>query len=181
MRYDVTGSFVKISETTGTIQNTSHDYSVEVSRQAVADSGIVLYPLNDFSFSNEVLYMRCIDADGLAEVRVLPFAVNAVAGGGSASGATTISGGISCCGCSAIDIASDELIDAMLKNVFGTVGSFSGIGGCSVSLDIASDELINDMLTNVFGNNDVTTGGYSAGIATDKQIADMLDGIFGKP
>lgn len=180
MRYEVTGEFVKIAETAGTIQNTSNVYAVEVSHKAEADSGIILYPLNKFSFSDETIYLRCIDMGGRAEIRVLPFAVDS-GGNGSASSTTTISGGISCCGCSALDIASDELIDDMLKNVFGTVGSFSGIGGCSVSLDIASDELINDMLTNVFGNNDVTTGVYPVGIATDEEINNILDNVFPLP
>lgn len=89
MRYNVTGEFTKISETTGTIQNVSN-YSVEVSDKAEAGSGILLYPLNKFSFNEVVLFMRCVDVGGRAEILVTPFTVDmgigVISGGGSSSG-----------------------------------------------------------------------------------------------
>lgn len=83
MRYTVTGDFIKINETAGTIQNTSRIYPVEVSNKSEANSGILLYPLNKFSFSGTPIYLRCMEG-GCAEILVVPFIVNAGSGGGSA-------------------------------------------------------------------------------------------------
>ena len=73
MRYNVTNELTKISETAGTIQNVSNVYPVEVSDKAEAGSGILLFPLNQFSFNAPTLYMRCTDAGGWAECRVVTF------------------------------------------------------------------------------------------------------------
>lgn len=73
MLYNVTNDFIKISETSGTIQNASCVYSVEVSDKAEAGSGILLFPLNQISFKAPSLYMRCTDSGGLAECRVVTF------------------------------------------------------------------------------------------------------------
>ena len=81
MIYNVTSSFTRITETAGTIQNNSYIYPIEVSNQAVADSGILLYPLNKFSFSGTQLYLRCIESDKEAEVRVVPFEAAVLRGG----------------------------------------------------------------------------------------------------
>ena len=70
MLYSITGEFTYIA--TGTIQNTSSVYSVEVSDKAEIDSGFLLMPLNKMSFDGEV-YMRCIG--GCAPVRVVSFIV----------------------------------------------------------------------------------------------------------
>ena len=84
MIYNVTSDFTRINESSGTIQNDSYIYAVEVSDKAVVDSGILLYPLNKFSFSG-TRYMRCTDAGGWAEIRVVPFFVD----GGIFSGDTS--------------------------------------------------------------------------------------------
>ena len=73
MIYNVTNDFVRLSETAGTIQNNSYIYPIELSNQAVADSGILLYPLNKFTFSGTQLYMRCTDGGAWAQIRVVPF------------------------------------------------------------------------------------------------------------
>lgn len=88
MRYSVTDQFIKISETSGTIQNISNVYPVEVSDKAEPGSGILLFPLNKFSFSDTVLFMRCVDVGGRAEILVTPFTVDMGIGGstGDASG-----------------------------------------------------------------------------------------------
>lgn len=88
MRYEVTGEFTKISETTGTIQNMSNVYAVEVSNKAEADSGIILYPLNRISVTLSECYLRCVDG-GNAEVRVVPFEVDVTRGGGSSAAGTS--------------------------------------------------------------------------------------------
>ena len=90
MRYNVTNEFTKISETAGTIQNVSNVYPVEVSDKAEAGSGILLFPLNKFSFNEAVLFMRCVDVGGRAEILVTPFTVDmgigVISGGTSSSG-----------------------------------------------------------------------------------------------
>lgn len=73
MIYNVTSEFTRLAETAGTIQNNSYIYPIEISNQAVADSGILLYPLNKFTFSGTQLYMRCTDGGEWAEIRVVPF------------------------------------------------------------------------------------------------------------
>ena len=73
MIYNVTNDFVRLSVTAGTIQNNSYIYPIEISNQAVADSGILLYPLNKVSFSGATLYMRCTDGGAWAQIRVVPF------------------------------------------------------------------------------------------------------------
>ena len=70
MRYKVTNEFIKINESQGTIQNTSQIYTVEVSNQNVVDSGALLYPLNQISFSDTPIYLRCVDSGGWAAIRV---------------------------------------------------------------------------------------------------------------
>lgn len=73
MRYKVTNEFIKINESQGTIQNTSQIYTVEVSNQNVVDSGALLYPLNQISFSDTPIYLRCVDSGGWAAIRVFNF------------------------------------------------------------------------------------------------------------
>ena len=76
MLYTITNEFTRISETAGTIQNNSRIFDVEVSDRAVAGSGILLYPLNSFTFSGTTLYLRCRSADGWAAINVVPFFIN---------------------------------------------------------------------------------------------------------
>ena len=83
MIYNVTNEFTQLAESAGTIQNNSYVYPVEVSDRAEADSGILLYPLNKFSFSGTKLYMRCVDGGAWAEIRVVPFTLDF--GGSTAS------------------------------------------------------------------------------------------------
>lgn len=71
MIYSLTENFTQISETTGTIQNASHIGTIEMSDSNAPDSGILIYPLQKVSFSDQTVYLRCID--GYAEARVLPF------------------------------------------------------------------------------------------------------------
>ena len=88
MIYSVANDFVKINETSGTIQNTSSIFSVEISDKAEIDSGLILPPLNKISFSDKTLYARCIDENMRAELRVVPFVVDM--GVGSSSGGSSI-------------------------------------------------------------------------------------------
>lgn len=51
MNYVVKKEFVKINETSGTIQNTSRINAVEISNQAVKNTGVFFSPQKLFSFS----------------------------------------------------------------------------------------------------------------------------------
>lgn len=86
MNYIVTTkTFTRISETSGTIQNTSRINAVEISNQAVKNTGVLLSPQEMFSFSDTTLYARCVEGGG-AEIRVVPFLINfGVTQGGSSS------------------------------------------------------------------------------------------------
>lgn len=72
MVYQLSKNFTQIAETTGTIQNTSHIYTLEMSPSNIKDNGIFIYPLQTKSFSNQTIYLRCVDGAG-AEARVIPF------------------------------------------------------------------------------------------------------------
>ena len=85
MKYIVTQKkFTRIIETRGTVQNASRINTVEISNQAVMNTGALLLPQEKFSFSGLTLYARCADSGG-AELRVVPFMMNY----GSASSITT--------------------------------------------------------------------------------------------
>ena len=87
MIYNVTDHFVQISETSGTIQNSSYIFDVEISHKAENDSGILLRPLNKYSFSDQTIFARCVD--GAAQIRVVPFIVDS---GGVISSSDSTSG-----------------------------------------------------------------------------------------
>lgn len=80
MRYDITTEFTQLTETTGTVQNISCFNAVEVSDKAQADTGILLAPLQKFSFADQTLYVRCA-AQGGATISVVPFELAAEGGG----------------------------------------------------------------------------------------------------
>ena len=81
MRYVATKEFTRISESAGTIQNTSPICTVEVSDKAEAGSGILLYPKEKITVRGSPIYIRCIS--GAAYVNVVTFVV--VGEGGSSS------------------------------------------------------------------------------------------------
>lgn len=71
MRYTVTNDFIKISETAGTIQNTSSIYTLEVSASKTKDSGVLVYALNSVTIKGSPVYIRCVEDGGFIDVRVL--------------------------------------------------------------------------------------------------------------
>ena len=105
MLYNVTNDFAKIGETSGTIQNTSHIYSVEVSDKAEENSGILLYPLNKMSFDGDI-YARCVDTEGAVEARVITFEVTDIIGSSSYAGGSS---------CDGYDFATFEDIENLLN------------------------------------------------------------------
>ena len=78
MIYNVTSDWVQIDYTSGTIQNNSHIFDVEISNSTSIGGGVLLHPLNKFTFADQIIYMRCV-GNGQAEVRVVPFVLD---GGG---------------------------------------------------------------------------------------------------
>lgn len=90
MRYPLTKNFTKLSETSGTIQNSSKIYAVEISDNPIAGSGFLLHPLNKISFTDKQLYARCAEVAAV-DVYVVPFTVDmgvTVGSGDSAEGFT---------------------------------------------------------------------------------------------
>lgn len=122
MIYNVTNEFTRLAETAGTIQNNSYIYPIEISNQAVADSGILLYPLNKFTFSGTQLYMRCTDGGAWAEIRVVPFLLDF----GTSTATPTAD--------TDTDSDVDELIADALNGTYST--------------DPDADSVINEMLDN---------------------------------
>ena len=88
MKYIATRkTFTRINETSGTLQNTSKISDVEVSNEAVENTGIILAPQDKFSFSDATLYVRCVGGGG-AEIRVVPFMLDFGISQGGTSTAT---------------------------------------------------------------------------------------------
>ena len=74
MRYSLSKDFIKINETTGTVQNPSQIRTLEMSENNTPNSGLLIPPLQAHTFVGTTIYLRCID--GLAEARVVPFLVD---------------------------------------------------------------------------------------------------------
>ena len=103
MIYKVTNTVIKIKEKTGTIQNKSRDYDIEVSQSPDFTDKILLLPRQKFSFSDVNIYLQCAEEGFTAEVFVVPFMINNGGGGGS----TVISSDTH-------SVATNSEIDAML-------------------------------------------------------------------
>ena len=81
MIYTITSEFTKLNESQGTVQNSSNIFTLELSDSNIPDSGVLIYPLNQLSFSG-TKYLRCVD--GTVQARVVAFA--AVAATDNAAG-----------------------------------------------------------------------------------------------
>ena len=60
--------FIKLDETTGTIQNTSDNFTLELSSKNELNSGIFIYPHRQCSFKNTPVYLRCVNGYVLANI-----------------------------------------------------------------------------------------------------------------
>ena len=109
MIYHVTNDFIKIHETSGTIQNPSSIHTLEISENNERNNGILIYPLQKHSFTDTEIFIRCID--GQAEVRVVPFILDAKGGGGNVE-SFIIAG-------ESYHVATNTQIYDLLDNVFG--------------------------------------------------------------
>ena len=95
---------IKISETSGTIQNTDQINKVEISENETFANNIILYPLQKVTFQNQI-YARLFDNNDLpVELRVIPISLNAGGGGGNSSTDNA-------------DIATDDEFDEMLDEL----------------------------------------------------------------
>ena len=123
---------VAISETSGTIQNTDQINKIELSDSTEFTNNIILYPLQKFTFQNQ-LYARLFDNDNLpVELRVIPLQFDS-GGGTSGDGDYTI----------ATNTEFDEMLDEVLPTV--TSGETSG----DDSGEVATDDEFNEMLDDI--------------------------------
>lgn len=72
MIYSVGKDFIKINETSGTVQNSSSMYTIEMATEPVPNSGIVIYPAQSVSYHDKTIYLRCVDGV-TTKIRCVPF------------------------------------------------------------------------------------------------------------
>ena len=159
MLYNVTGEFVKVTETGGTIQNNSQAFTVEISDNTDEDSGYLLRPLNRVSFSGDI-YVRCTEGGGRAQVNVVSFITDS---GGSSSGGSYVDDS---------SVAPDSDIDNLIDDIFG-----DDSGSTVDDSQVASDEDIDSLLDDIFGSDD-TSPSAAPSVATDADIDSLIEDIF---
>ena len=173
MLYNISDEFTKISQTRGTIQNTSQCYSVEISDNAVTGNGFLLYPFRCVSFTGNI-FARCAERGGHVRINVVSFVVNA--SGNSSGGGSYIDDS---------SVASDSDIDNLLDDIFGNDDTPHSAAP-SVASDADIDSLIEDIFTNgvIFPDDTSppTTDGVlvdDSQVASDEDIDDLINNIFG--
>ena len=154
MRYIATNDFIKISESAGTIQNTSSIYALEVSAYPTKDSGILVYNLNSVTFKGSPVYIRCVEDNGFIDVRVLSFE-------------------------NVTPSEDDDPNVVIIDGVRYTVESGANMDSATNSIfndninPVATDDEINAAIDNIFsGNGDSSSSG-------DSDFDSSLDNIFG--
>ena len=110
MIYMCGDTFIKIDETSGTVQNESNINTIEMSQSIEPNSGILIYPLQKHSFNDSDIYLRCVD--GAARARVVSFKVDAKGGEDNVAG-FVIAG-------ESYAVASHVEISNLLDDIFGT-------------------------------------------------------------
>ena len=158
MLYNVTDSFIKVAENSGTIQNNSQAFTVEISDNTDEDSGYLLHPLNRVSFSGDI-FIRCTEGGGRAQVNVVSFITDS---GGSGGG-------------SYVDdshVAPDSDIDSLIDDIFG-----DDSGSAVDDSQVASDEDIDSLLDDIFGSDDSGTT-TEPQVAPDADIDSLIEDIF---
>lgn len=134
MIYRVSNEFVKINETSGTIQNTGSCYVIELSDRAEKGSGFLLNPRQSITFSGELFARRTGNDTRAVDLRVVPFFATQGGAGGS--------GGIS-----DEQVATDSDLNELMDDVFS--------GGESSSLvvpdeQVATDDDLHELMDEVF-------------------------------
>lgn len=154
MRYTVTSNFIKISESAGTIQNTSQIYTLEVSASTTKDSGVLVFSHNTIEFKGSPVYIRCVEDDGFIDVRVFSFD-------------------------NVTPSEDDDPNVVIIDGVQYTVESGANMNSVTDSIfdngtnPVAPDADINAALDDIFSGNDSQT---SSG---DSDFDSSLDNIFG--
>lgn len=111
MIYTCGHEFIRIGETSGTVQNESNINTIEMSQSNEPNSGILIYPLQKHSFADSEIYLRCID--GAARARVVSFKVDAK--GGDEVAGFVIAG-------ESYTVTSHMEIANLVDEIFGTEG-----------------------------------------------------------
>ena len=158
MRYTVTGDFIKINETAGTIQNTSQIYALEVSAYQSADSGVIVYALNSITFRSSPVYMRCVDPNGFVDARVVTFTL-----GGSAE----------------IPVEPDNPNVVIIDGVQYTVESSDNIDSVTDSIFDGGDNPVANDADIDAALDDIFSGGGGQTSSGDSDFDSSLDDIFG--
>ncbi|MCM1221477.1 MAG: hypothetical protein NC548_44060 [Lachnospiraceae bacterium] len=155
---------------------------VGISSMNINDKGELVITLTDGRVRN---LGRIVGADGAVYVphiddqKVLSFTIE------KEPGAVPDPVGLGGSGVDSTDIATDEEVDEMLKEIFGSQsGSGGGNTGGGDDIDdsrIATDEEVREMLNEIFGKSggNSSTGVDEAQVVTDKEVADMLKDVFG--
>ena len=131
------GEVVQITETSGTIQNADQINKVELSESAEFTNNIILYPLQKYTFQDQI-YARLFDSGNLpVELRVIPIQFDP--GGGSSGGSGDYT------------IATDAEFADMLDEVLPTgddkptpTPEPTPING-EIATDAEFDEMLNDI------------------------------------
>lgn len=106
MVYEVTKEFIKVNESSGTVQNTSTIHTLEMSHTNEHNSGVIVPPICSRAFDDTGgnIWIRCID--GAARARVVPFKFDKNQSGVIVAGEQ-------------YSIAQNSDISGMLNNIFG--------------------------------------------------------------
>ena len=114
MLYSLTTEFIKLNETQGTVQNSSNIFTLELSDSNEIDSGVLIYPLNQLSFSG-TKYLRCVD--GNTQARVVSFAEITASSGSAVDDTADVIDDIWNNAGGSSSLESDEFSDA-LNDIF---------------------------------------------------------------
>ena len=143
MLFNLTNDFQRLPISTGTIQNNSSCYFLEVSNDPNAQRGLILAPLEKISFANSTLYARCSGTKSFSAI-VVPFADAAASGGsGGSSDGQTVPEDM---------VATDDEIDSLIDDIWSGGGSSSSSGGQTVPEEmVATDEEIDALIDDIWG------------------------------
>lgn len=130
MIYRVSTDFVKIAETSGTMQNTGSCYVIEVSDRAEKGSGFLLNPRQSITFSGNLYARRTGNDTRAVDLRVVPFLASQGAGGSGGSSSGTVPDE---------QVATDTELNDLMDDVFS--------GGSSSVID---DQGIGELMDDVF-------------------------------
>lgn len=127
MIFNIGANFARLPFATGTVQNVSSLYAVELSEDPSNEGGILLFPREKFSFSRTTLYARC--SGGLVRLNVVAFVDDQ---SGSDSDSTVVDDST---------VATEDELDNLMDEIFS---------GGSSSADDERDPDVDAMIDDVF-------------------------------